>query len=65
MKLNDAMDIIVSECPSEFRSSKTGKVATNKKGQVRGLIEGLGMKARKGDQRLFKRKRESDKAMSR
>jgi hypothetical protein len=28
------MAIIVSECPGEFRSSKLGKVATNKKGQV-------------------------------
>lgn len=35
VKINDAMDILVSECPSEFRSSKMGKVATNKKGQVR------------------------------
>ena len=34
MKINDAMAIIVSECPGEFRSSKLGKVATNKKGQV-------------------------------
>ena len=34
VKLNDAMDILVAECPPEFRSSKMGKVATNKKGQV-------------------------------
>ena len=35
VKINDAMDILVSECPSEFRSSKMGKVAQNKQGQVR------------------------------
>ena len=33
-KLNDAMKLIIEESPSEFRSSRMGKVATNKSGQV-------------------------------
>eukprot|EP00595_Chromulina_sp_UTEXLB2642_P000739 CAMPEP_0196763202 /NCGR_PEP_ID=MMETSP1095-20130614/3632_1 /TAXON_ID=96789 ORGANISM="Chromulina nebulosa, Strain UTEXLB2642" /NCGR_SAMPLE_ID=MMETSP1095 /ASSEMBLY_ACC=CAM_ASM_000446 /LENGTH=748 /DNA_ID=CAMNT_0042115913 /DNA_START=674 /DNA_END=2920 /DNA_ORIENTATION=+ len=33
-RLNDAMQIMLTECPSEFRSSRMGKVATNKSGQV-------------------------------
>ena len=35
------MDILVAECPPEFRSSKMGKVATNKKGQVNGKVVDL------------------------
>lgn len=33
-QLNEAMTIIQSECPTEFRSSRLGNVATNKSGQV-------------------------------
>ena len=33
-KLAEAMDILVSECPPEFRSDRLGKVATNKAGQI-------------------------------
>ena len=32
--LNDAMDIILSECPAGFRSKKDGKIAMNKQGQI-------------------------------
>lgn len=33
-KLNDAIDIILEECPKEFQSTTLGKVATNKSGQI-------------------------------
>lgn len=32
--LAQAMDILMAECPSEFRSDRMGKVAANKQGQV-------------------------------
>ena len=32
--LNDAMDIILSECPPGFRSKKDGKIAMTKEGQI-------------------------------
>ena len=34
MALKDAIDILVAECPPEFKSSTAGKVATDKKGKV-------------------------------
>ena len=33
-QLQEAMDILVSECPTEFRSDRMGKVAANKNGQI-------------------------------
>jgi hypothetical protein len=33
-KLNDAIELILSECPAEFKASSTGKVAINASGQI-------------------------------
>lgn len=33
-KLNDAIELILSECPAEFKASSTGKVAVNASGQI-------------------------------